>query len=291
MLRNRTLNLLGASLLLAAFTSPAFSQAGAANASASAATSVSAEMTKGKLSSSSSKPGDQVMLKLKDDVKSDGQVVLKKGSTITGVVRNVKRADSKTESNANTQSVMEIEWLAPASQGKASEQLLVTVQSITHVNPGYRASQESDGGAGMLSAGAAGSGAARTSGGGSGGGLLGGSIGAMTGIAGGVTSTVGGAASSVTTSASSTTNLGMSGLGSAVAADSRTAATIQSTLGKSDGQLFQTGHGEVVSAGGTRQSLDIFSHMKNDTVLASPNKNLEISSGAQMQLLVGAKRN
>src|ERR1043165_5003716 len=61
--------------------------------SGTSATSVSAELIKGKLNPAESKPGDQVTLKLKDDVKSNGEVVLKKGTAITGVVRNVNRID------------------------------------------------------------------------------------------------------------------------------------------------------------------------------------------------------
>ena len=62
-------------LVVAALTvMPALSQKG----SGSSATSVSAVLTSGKLNSSESKPGDRVMLKLKDDVKSNGEVVLKK---------------------------------------------------------------------------------------------------------------------------------------------------------------------------------------------------------------------
>jgi hypothetical protein len=46
----------------------------------------------------------------------------------------------------------------------------------------------------------------------------------------------------------------------------------------------------LVAAGGTRESLDLFSHLNNDTVITSPSKNFEISSGARMQLLVGVKK-
>jgi hypothetical protein len=36
--------------------------------------------------------------------------------------------------------------------------------------------------------------------------------------------------------------------------------------------------------------VDIFSHLDNDTVITSTGKDFEISTGAQMQLLVGVKK-
>src|SRR5262249_15643988 len=53
------------------------------------ASHVAAEMTAGKISPVESKPGDTVMVQLQSDVKANGQVVLKKGTTITGVIRNL----------------------------------------------------------------------------------------------------------------------------------------------------------------------------------------------------------
>src|SRR5207244_3964998 len=46
---------------------------------------------------------------------------------ITGVVRNVKR----TESKGQIQSLMEIVWLAPASQGKIPHSLSFTLDAVT----------------------------------------------------------------------------------------------------------------------------------------------------------------
>ena len=55
-------------------------------------------------------------------------------------------------------------------------------------------------------------------------------------------------------------------------------------------KLFKVGHGELVASGGVRESVDLFSHLNNDTVITSPSKNFEISSGARMQLLVGIRK-
>ena len=77
----------------------------AANAQSNSASSVAAELTKGKLSPSDSKPGDMVVVKLRNDLKSNGELVLKKGTAITGVVRTVKSAEGL--------SAMGVEWLVP----------------------------------------------------------------------------------------------------------------------------------------------------------------------------------
>ena len=59
------------------------------SAPSSSASHVAAEVSEGRLNPAASKPGDTIVLKLKEDLKSNGDVVLKKGTPITGVVRNV----------------------------------------------------------------------------------------------------------------------------------------------------------------------------------------------------------
>jgi hypothetical protein len=94
------------------------------------ASHVSAEMTRGKLRPSETKRGDEVALRLTDDVKANGDVVLKKGTTITGIVRNVKSAEMKGQQ----QSIMEIEWFAPPLQGMVARQLSIALQAVTEVS-------------------------------------------------------------------------------------------------------------------------------------------------------------
>src|SRR5437763_17100411 len=65
-------------------------------AQASSASHVAAEMAKGRLNPAESQPGDTVAVKLKDDVKSNGNVVLKKGTMIAGGAKSAKRTDPKT---------------------------------------------------------------------------------------------------------------------------------------------------------------------------------------------------
>jgi len=280
------------------FNSHAHAQA-AGNAQSSSATHVSAEMTKGKLNPAESREGDQVALRLKDDVKSNGDVVLKKGTTITGVVRNVKRAEGKSKASGQAQSMMEVEWLVPAVQGRVSQQLSIALQSVMQVNPIYAHEQEQSSADGFGPVGGRAASSAR-----SGGGLLGGAVSATTDVAGGVTSTAGaagstaaavsGAASSGVTNStrsSGQSNAALLSMPSIVAVDQQTTASLENTFGMaSSTQLYKVGRGEMITSGGSKQSVDIFSHLSNDTVITSPSKDFEISSGAQMQLLVGVDK-
>ncbi len=296
----------GAAILLALSSITAGAQV-SGNAQTYSASHVSAEMTKGKLNPSESKPGDTVALRLKDDVKSNGEVVLKKGTTITGIVRNVKRSEAKGEG----QSMMAIEWLAPAAQGNTGRDLSFTLQSIMQVNSLYQHEQNEAADDFGLAGNSATPGAiarpARPASGGGGGGLLssvGGSVagatagvatigsGAIGGVTGSVASTAGSVTSVSSTQAGSQSNAALLNMPSVVAVDHQTSAAIENQLGAaSSNPLFKVGHGEMVSAGGSKQSVDIFSHLNNDTVITSPNKNFEITSGAQMQMLVGVRKN
>jgi hypothetical protein len=110
-----------------------------ARADAHSESRVSAEMVKGKLNPASSKPGDEIAVRLNEDVKSNGEVLLKKGSTIKGVVRKVQRAERKggAKGDAAAQSMMQLEWMAPGLSGAASQQLNVALQSVVYTNPLY----------------------------------------------------------------------------------------------------------------------------------------------------------
>jgi hypothetical protein len=277
------LHTIGATALLAWMSAGANAQVNG-KASATSATHATAEMTKGKLNPAETKPGDQVALRLKDDVKSNGDVVLKKGTTITGVVRTVKSLE--------TQSMMEIEWFAPAAQGKAAQQLSFTLQSVTQVNRLYEQRQaEASDEFGLIAGGAASPVAARpSSGGGLLGGPVGGAVGATTSVVGGVGSTVG-ADATAATRAGGKSNAALLNMPSVIAVDHQTASSLESNFGtSSSSQLFRVGHGELVTAGGSKQSVELFSHLSNDTVITSPSKSFEISSGAQVQLLVGVSK-
>jgi hypothetical protein len=75
-----------------------------------------------------------------------------------------------------------------------------------------------------------------------------------------------------------------------VAVDQQTSSAIASRLGTSpSGPTYRIGRG-LHNASGSQATLAIFSHLNNDTVITSAKK-FEISSGAQMRLLVGVNRN
>ncbi len=244
------------------------------------ASHVAAEMTKGKLNTTESQPGDIVIVKLQDDVKSNGALVLKKGTTITGIVRNVKR----TEAKGQVQSILEIVWLAPASQTKTPRNLSFALESVTQVNPNSKHEKESADDFGFASAVAAHP-AVRSSG----------AVNPIAGLTSNVTTTTVATVETVTstspTGASLPSNPALLNMPSVMPVDHQTSSAIENTLGTdSSSQLFKVGHGRLVTAGGSRQSVDIFSHLNNDTVITSTSKDFEISSGAQMQLLVGVKK-
>jgi hypothetical protein len=78
---------------------------------------------------------------------------------------------------------------------------------------------------------------------------------------------------------------------SVVTADDQTRAGLQGALGTASGsQLFRTGRGQAVGSDGSQVSINMFSHLNNDTVFVSRAKDFEISAGAQLQLLVGVAR-
>jgi len=248
---------------------PSYAQVNAA-AHANSASHISAEMTKGRLNPAESKPGDMVAIKLKDDVRSNGEVVLKKGTTITGVVRNVAK------------SMMEIEWIVPAAQGRAVQSVSFTLQSVMQVNPVLQHEQnEAFADEFGLAASAVGSSAVPRSAH-NGASLLGSATTAVSTVS---------ATTTPSTRPSGRSNVALLSMPSVVAVDQQSGAAIESALGtSSSGQLFRVGHGELISAGGSKQSVDLYSHLSNDTVITSPGKNFEISSGAQMQMLVGVNR-
>src|SRR2546427_10978531 len=141
-LRALGIHLTGAVVLYASAIFPAYAQVRRSaairfSAPTNSASHVAAEMTTGKLNPAETQPGDTVAVRLKDDVRSNGELILKKGTTITGVVRNVKLADANGEWATRAESVMEIEWLVPAAQARGVNSVSFALQSVTQVNPLY----------------------------------------------------------------------------------------------------------------------------------------------------------
>jgi hypothetical protein len=85
-------------------------------------------------------------------------------------------------------------------------------------------------------------------------------------------------------------NAALVNMPSVVAVDAKTASSLESSFGTSATQLFKVGHSEWITAGGSKQSVELFSHLSNDTLITSASKDFEITSGAQMQFLVGVSK-
>ena len=249
------------------------------------ASHIAVEMTKGKLNPAESQPGDTVTVILKEDLKSNGELVLRKGTPITGVVRNVKRAESKSEWRSQAESMMEIEWLVPATQARGVHSVSFALHSVAQVNPLYVHEQnDSFSDDFNLAGGSTAAAAVARPAHNSGAGLLA-FVGGVSGV------TAGSVTSIASTAASSRSNAALLSTPSVIAVNQQTSMAIESALGgSSSGQLFQVGHSQSISASGSKQSVDFYSHLGNDTVIASPMKNFEISSGTQMQMLVGVNR-
>jgi hypothetical protein len=217
----------------------------------SAASRVTAEIAKGKLSTAESKPGDTVTLKLQDDLRANGLVVLKKGTTFTGVVQTVKRPETD-----KSQSVLEVEWLVPDVQGKVPQNVSVTLQSVTQ-SGSISKNQQANAGEDLLAP---------------------------------------GRASPLTAAFPQTRrpNNALLSMPTVVAVDKRTGDQIEAELGSTSSQnggpLYRVGQAQLVSINGSRQAVEIYSHLDNDTVITSSSKDFEITSGAQLLLLVGVNR-
>jgi hypothetical protein len=267
--RSRATGVLALSVLLTITSLHAWTQRASKSVAANSdtATHASAELASGKLDSAKSKTGDQVTLNLTQDVKSNGQVVLKKGTRITGVVRNVKQVEGNAATVAN--SMIEIQWLTPSALGKASRELTIAVQWISQISPMYKGDRADSATEFETVASTTDS-----------------SV-----LPGSVTSAP--AALETTSRSNGKSNVALMSMPSVVTADNETTTTLQKMFGISSAsnQLFRIGRGEVVAANGSRQSLDIFSHLSNDTLLTSRSKSFEISSGAQLNLLVGVGKN
>ena len=246
-LRSIGTHVMGACVVLGS-SSPSYAQGKRrAPSPSNSASHAAAELAQGKLNPAESKPGDTLVVKLQNDVKANGAVVLKKGTTITGIVRNVKRAKAN-----DTPSMMQIEWLVPAVEGKGVRDLSIAMQSLMQVHPIERRERET---AAVLTA----------------------------------TSTSAAAAS---TRVSGQLNPALLSMPSVVAVDDETISAIESGIGTSSsaGRLFKVGRGQIVSAEGTRQSVDIFSHLNNDTLITSSSQDFEISTGTQLRMLIGVNK-
>ena len=251
--------------------------------STNSASHVMAEMTNGRLNPAESKMGDTLVVTLREDVRSNGEIILKKGAAITGVIRSVMRAEANREwkGESETRSIIQIEWLIPPVQGSAAQSLSFALHSVSQAESAYEHTVSSDDtGFGGPSASLAAR-AVRN---------MGGLLDSPTNAVGVARTTTASIEPSGSTTVNGRSNVALLSMPSVVAADQQTRAAIESALGSSpSGELFRVGHSQLVS-GGSKQSLDLYSHLENDTIIASPNSTFQIFRGAQMQMLVGVIR-
>lgn len=234
----------------------ASARAGGNSAELSSGTVFEATLTKS-VDAKKCKQGDAVEAKATKDVKSEGQVVIPKGSKLIGHV-----TESKARAKGQSESRLGILFDKAVTKDGREIPLNVVIQAVAASQSAVMASTAGNepiaSGAGTGSAG----GAAR----GGGGGLVGGVASTAGATAGAATSTVGGVAGSAgsTVGAAGNTAASAGGVASAAGALSSTSTGV---LGL-EGMALQT---DVVSA-------------TQGSVIASTTRNVQLESGTRMML-------
>ena len=235
--------------------------AGADNAGAmlGSGTILQAELSK-PVDAKKAKSGDEVTAKLTQDVKSDGRVVLHKGSKLVG---HVTEAQAKTKENA--ESKLGIVFDKAVVKGGQEVAFSGVIQALAPPVQGTLSVAGDDGG--NMGAGSGGGGAmggGRTASPSPMGGPVGGATSTVNSVAGGATSAAGSVANSTTGAVNGTVN---NGVGTAAG------GTLNST---SRGVVGLQGIALSSAAAGSAQG----------SVLSSANHNIKLDSGTQMVLQV-----
>jgi hypothetical protein len=228
------------------------------SAALSSGTTLQAELSKG-LDCKKAKPGDEVSAKLTQDVKSDGNVVLHKGSRLVGHV-----TEAQARSKENAESKLGIVFDKAVLKGGQELAFNGAIQALAPP------AQNSLSAAADESASMAGSGMARggNMGGSRGGGPLGGAVGS-------VNNTVGGAASGVGNTAGSVTGSATGAVG----------GTVNNTAGTAvNGAINSTSHG-VVGMQGLALATAATGNAQG-SVISSATHNVKLDAGTQMVLQI-----
>jgi hypothetical protein len=227
------------------------------------ATTVKAEMILGRLNPARTVAGDQISLRLNEDVKSNGKAVFKKGTVIRGIVRDVRQIDAI----GSAQSLIGIEWIVPAPLTPDTSELMVALQAAAYMSlptPGAESLPEP---------------AVRESA----------SLEAACG--GCVVSSAAAVPHDFAVRPNGRTNAALMSMPSIVLVDQRMASALKSDFGlPADQQIYRTGRGDMITLTGERQTVELLSFMSNDTMIVSLEKSFDIGTGAEMQLLVGVQR-
>jgi hypothetical protein len=223
-------------------------------AALSSGTTLQAELTKS-VDAKKAKSGDQVEAKLTQDVKSDGKVVLRKGSKLVG---HVTEAQAKGKESAESKlGVVFDKAVAKDGQMVAFNGVIQALAPPVQGTLSASSDEASSLGSGMGTGG-------NSMGGGRSGGVVGNTTGAVSPAVGSTVGAVGGAAGSVTNSA---------------------AGAVNNTAGvAANGALNNTSHGIVGLQGLALNTATAGS--AQGSVISSANHNVKLDSGTQMVLQV-----
>jgi hypothetical protein len=253
-------------------------EAGEASANLSEGTQINATLTR-PVDSSKNKPGDEVTATAAEDIKSNGQVVIPKGSKLLGHVTSARPRGSKSSGEGASNGGNDTASAAGSATGQAASQLGIVFDKAVlkdgreiPLSAGVQALAAGEGAAqgGMHESNGALSGAGSLAGSGraSGGGLLGGATGAVGGVAGGAASAAGGVGSTVS-GTGGVLNRSVGAVGGLNAAG-RLASDSRGVFGMKGLELTS------VNSGGAKGSL-----------ITSTTRNVRLDRGTRMLLVTG----
>ena len=215
-------------------------------------TALQAELTK-PVDAKKAKPGDQVTAKLTQDVKSDGRVVLHKGSKLIGHV-----TEAQARSKEQAESKLGIIFDKAELKGGEEASINAVIQAIAPPVQSPAVVSGNDSSSPM------GGGAPRTGPGGPMGGVVGGASSTVTGATGAVTNTAGRAAGGLDSTVNSTAGAATGSL-------------------NAQGTLSSTSHGAIGLPG---LNLSPVTASSEAAVISSSTHNVKLDSGTQLLLQV-----
>jgi hypothetical protein len=224
------------------------SSAGESGAALGSGTTIQAQLTKA-LDAKKAKPGDEVTAKAMQDVKSNGQVVIRKGSTLVGHV-----TQAQARSSENAESKLGVVFDRALLKDGSAVTLNAMVQALAAAQTAPASLANDDIG---MAGGPVGAPQPRMGGGG------------MGGVTGAVGSTVGGVANTAGSVAGSATG----SVGGAV-----------NGVGAAGGTLNSASRGVIGMQGLTLNSAS--SGSAQGSVISSTTQNVKLDSGTQMVLQV-----
>ena len=239
---------------------------GSESASLAAGTALNAELNQS-LDSKKSKPGDSVTARTTEAVKSDGKVILPKGTKLVG---HVTRASARAKGDQD--SALALQFDRAVLKNGQEIPLAVSIQALAAAREATAVGGDDLEGAGVVGAGA---GATNNSGRG----MAGGVAGTAAGAASGAASTVPRTAQGATGAVNSTVN-------GAAGATAGTTAGMTGGLNAS-GQLSSTSRG-VFGLNGLTLSAAA-ANSTEGSVVSSAGKNVHLDSGTRMLLVAHAE--